>query len=1098
MPSASLKRTNSFRDSPEFEEEGPKKTRRIRNESESEQEDGSEESGQEEEDNEDSEDITANVDFENMSFNESGTIARVEVVNFMCHKYLKVDLGPKINFVIGHNGSGKSAILTAITLALGANASSTNRGRNLGAFIKEGTSASNIVIHLTNRGSNAYKPDLYPGIIVVERRLNKEGPSPYKLKNVSNRIVSHKKEDLVAVLDHFGILVNNPLTMLTQDMARKFLSDSTSEDKYKLFMHGTQLTQLRSDFENVRESLDTAHITLQRKKEGLPILEEKAGEAQRRYEEAEEVRDISQKIDELNNELVWSQIISKEKEAEKYKYDVATAENKLEEMKALYDEHKAKIDQVVRSIEQVNNEWDIHKNAPNPDAEEKSALLEKKVTKEIQLKDFKVELTEINNLIKSTKAIKESHERNLKAETDKLEATTKVKRDEIVEQIEKAQAKMDEKVKKAKQFRIEYNEIGDEIQKSKEKRQRIVREATDMRNKMDELSNLVSNLEAQRGDRMRAYGRNMPQVLDAIRRETRWKARKPVGPLGATLTLLQPQYADTLETFFKKVLNAFVVECFEDKNLLFSILSRCNMSGSPIIVAERDMFDYSAGEPDEKYLTVLRALRFEDEWVKRQLIISSKIEKTLLMEDRAKADEVMLTQPRNIHLCFTSSGHKVGSKTGMTTESLDVYRGPPRFQTDVEGKIRQLKDNIRELQKSYDDLNAIAKEITEQTVELEKRQRSCRSNENGAEKEIKNLERYIEEKEDTLKEDDPVDLTIFEEDIKSCVEKIKNYVQQFQNINSQRILVLEELKEIFKKIKIIEQKESGRDEALDEYRVRVGKLYEIKKKLNETLDGLNSEKQTLKARYESRKTHLAEANNLVQQWIQQSSDDYPDRVDTERAPREIEKEIVRLERLATDKENEMGMSVDELEGVTMGILNDWNEAKKTVHEMETLSRSLKKTLEKRIRKWGQFRDYMSLSAKAYFSYYLHLRGDEGSLKFNHQTKKLDIRVSTGDQYSRGPRQKDSRSLSGGEKSFSQISLLLSLWQSISSPIICLDEFDVFMDAVNRRQTMSMIMNAASDNSSQYILITPQDSSGMTPGKFVTVHRLADPERNAEE
>lgn len=78
---------------------------------------------------------------------------------------------------------------------------------------------------------------------------------------------------------------------------------------------------------------------------------------------------------------------------------------------------------------------------------------------------------------------------------------------------------------------------------------------------------------------------------------------------------------------------------------------------------------------------------------------------------------------------------------------------------------------------------------------------------------------------------------------------------------------------------------------------------------------------------------------------------------------------------------------------------------------------------------------MSLSAKHYFSYYLHLRGDEGSLRFNHNLKKLEIRVSTGDQYSKGSRQKDSRSLSGGEKSFSQISLLLSLWQSISSPII---------------------------------------------------------------
>lgn len=70
--------------------------------------------------------------------NENGILESVECINFMCHKHFSVELGPLINFIVGKNGSGKSAILTAITLCLGGKASVTNRGQSLKKFIKEG------------------------------------------------------------------------------------------------------------------------------------------------------------------------------------------------------------------------------------------------------------------------------------------------------------------------------------------------------------------------------------------------------------------------------------------------------------------------------------------------------------------------------------------------------------------------------------------------------------------------------------------------------------------------------------------------------------------------------------------------------------------------------------------------------------------------------------------------------------------------------------------------------------------------------------------------------------------------------------------------
>ena len=39
------------------------------------------------------------------SASDAGLIKSVTLIDFMCHRHLKVDFGARMNFLVGHNGS---------------------------------------------------------------------------------------------------------------------------------------------------------------------------------------------------------------------------------------------------------------------------------------------------------------------------------------------------------------------------------------------------------------------------------------------------------------------------------------------------------------------------------------------------------------------------------------------------------------------------------------------------------------------------------------------------------------------------------------------------------------------------------------------------------------------------------------------------------------------------------------------------------------------------------------------------------------------------------------------------------------------------------
>jgi chromosome segregation ATPase len=73
---------------------------------------------------------------------------------------------------------------------------------------------------------------------------------------------------------------------------------------------------------------------------------------------------------------------------------------------------------------------------------------------------------------------------------------------------------------------------------------------------------------------------------------------------------------------------------------------------------------------------------------------------------------------------------------------------------------------------------------------------------------------------------------------------------------------------------------------------------------------------------------------------------------------------------------------------------------------------------------------------------LSLRNYKGQITIDHQKRELLLEVSPVNDSKRPT--SNTKSLSGGERSYSTVAFILALWDSTGLPFYFLDEFDVFM------------------------------------------------------
>uniref|UniRef100_A0A669BWC5 Structural maintenance of chromosomes protein 6 n=1 Tax=Oreochromis niloticus TaxID=8128 RepID=A0A669BWC5_ORENI len=703
-----------------------------------------------------------------LPLSDAGIVESITLKNFMCHSLLgPFTFGSNVNFVVGNNGSkcGKSAVLTALIVALGGNAQATNRGSSLRGFVKEGESSADVSITLRNKGRDAYKPEVYGSAIILDLRITREGLRTYKLRSKSGQLISTKKEELVSILDNFNIQVNNPVSVLTQEMSKYFLHSKGEGDKYKFFMKATQLEQMREDFIYIKTTKHLTEDKVEQHSECLKDLKRKYLEKEDRYRSLASLDEMHTKLEELQKQMAWA----------------------LEKLQV--DEAEKKYKQVQEQLERITQQ-----------------------VQELQPKcaELKTEAQKRNNLLKSSEVRVECKANLRDLEKDKTQLMSRIK-DLKLSISQKTGAESKARAERIEQIQTELENLKHQIstlgQQIDQYHHAIKQEV--LQRSIEANRRNLQTMESSRSNRLRRFGEQMPALLNAIQeahRRGQFKHR-PRGPLGYLISLKDPELALAVEVCLKGQLLAFTCDNYEDEKVLQGLMARMFQGGRrPAIITSNflsqvhDTRKKAVNHPN--YPSVLQALEIEDPVVANCLIDQKGIESILLIKNRTEARRVMQSKspPANCIHAFSKDGDQIFTNRSYAAEqtranylSGDVEE-EIRYMSDLElenqkaqatrfqQQMRKLDDDVKQneglLRRAHQDQKTIkmsvakAKEICLERVESRRSARTLDS-------EISRLKLKI-----TSQKEQQGDREEIVRQYHEALESYKNMTQQMKNLNS--------------------------------------------------------------------------------------------------------------------------------------------------------------------------------------------------------------------------------------------------------------------------------------------------------------------------
>lgn len=1021
----------------------------------------------------------------------SGSIKSITLQNFMCHSNFHLKLNPRINFISGLNGSGKSAIQTAIVVGFGGRASVTDRGSSLKTLIKFGCPSATISITIANTRSIAigpFKPEVYGKQITIVRTISESGSNPFKILDENGKVVKGFKNELKNLTLHFNIFVDNPVCVMNQNMVKKFHKCADPNDKYNLFYKA-----ISADVYNdkIEETILIAREHSEKLTETRAVLkqcEKDMNEYETYEKKSNDLDNLKKDIKRFQDENAWCLVSDYEKTYEEYLHQMESFKNSLlqgTEKKNLLEEkiHTLSEKLKVKNEELINAEQTRSQNH----------LLLVDVKKKLDAKAAELDsIKQVNKKHKFNLKLlyndKKESERLIEVERQKGNTKTYAQYKEMLEQCEQSIAEIDAALKTNIEHEKAISNTVDDL------KQNIIslknNEITPCQRRVGELNRNISSM-LQQQDTISFYGNWMPKLIETINdlyRQNKFK-KKPIGPIGAYIKVNDDKWIFSIENNLgRNTLNTFLVDNFEDNKVLKSVMNKIipgNIKNPSIITSK--FFDrvhnISAKETQNSFF---RMLTFTSPMVANCLIDNNRIESIMLVDSNKEAMSLMenpSTVPRCCSYSLTLDCTQIYPSPSYRVYALQNKVEPIFLQSDLSVSVNNLKREKAELEVKIDKLNREFEKIERSRLEknqyLDKTKSETKLLKTKYDEYLKKIN-IIRAKCDEENDDRLTFVTDELNEINLKITKVTTLLEESKDSLERCSMELEIIQENFHKIKSTIDN-ADRDLIYNAIAAIEDEMKKLKTELLRINNNAGNEKQALANLVEKVET----CKNTLEQYTKDAEAISP-RIKVTRRSEDITKDMNEADRKFKLLDLELKKC-----GETHLVLKEGYIRKKqeylsqlSLYELvENIYEDNTKVMRTSKKALKTYISDISIKVMEAFDYVLTVRKLKGNLNVDCEEKSMVITMYNAISTS---------CASGGERTFATVALILALWSNVELPFFSIDEYDVFMDNVNRMATNDLLMVMIANRKNQFIFLTPQDISHIQSGPKVKVVKLKEP------